>query len=251
MERDELDLDSMLEEFENEWVDEEVEGEESTEVEQEADDEVEETEETPAEETETQPNPNDDDAEKRNRAFADLRRQAEENRKYADFIQRLAQDSGVTPEEILNRYQERQMQAQAEQQGVPVEFFKESRETAQRLAQLEENMRAQQFDAQVEAAKSKYGADDTTIRATIEDMFRSGVDPRTQDVDFDKWYRAANLETIIQKEVENARQKDLENKKQRQESAAIGNGTSVSPSTGNDWSDDDFNAELARLGLRL
>jgi hypothetical protein len=246
---DELDIDSMLQEFETEWEDSE--SEETTEIEQEADQEVEETDET-EEVQEAQPNPHDDDAEKRNRAFADLRRQAEENRKYAEFINRLAQDSGVTPEEILNRYQERQLQSEAERQNVPVEFLKESRETQSELSQLKEQLRAERMDAQIESVKSKYGADDDSIRSAFQEMLDSGIDPRVQDnVNFEKFYRAANLETIIQKEVANARQNDLENKKKRQESASIGNGTSVSPSTGNDWSDDDFNAELERLGLRL
>jgi hypothetical protein len=246
---DDLDIDSMLQEFETEWEDSE--SEETTEIEQEADQEVEETDET-EEVQEAQPNPHDDDAEKRNRAFADLRRQAEENRKYAEFINRLAQDSGVTPEEILNRYQERQLQSEAERQNVPVEFLKESRETQSELSQLKEQLRAERMDAQIESVKSKYGADDDSIRSAFQEMLDSGIDPRVQDnVNFEKFYRAANLETIIQKEVANARQNDLENKKKRQESASIGNGTSVSPSTGNDWSDDDFNAELERLGLRL
>jgi hypothetical protein len=246
---DDLDIDTMLQEFETEWEDSE--SEETTEIEQEADQEVEETDET-EEVQEAQPDPHDDDAEKRNRAFADLRRQAEENRKYAEFINRLAEESGVTPDDILARYQERQLQSEAERQNVPVEFLKESRETQSELSQLKEQLRAERMDAQIESVKSKYGADDDSIRSAFQEMLDSGIDPRVQDnVNFEKFYRAANLETIIQKEVANARQNDLENKKKRQESASIGNGTSVSPSTGNDWSDDDFNAELERLGLRL
>jgi hypothetical protein len=247
-----LSFEDELAAFEEEWQDEE-----STEVEQEADQEVEEVEDegepTTQEETEEEtPNPNDPDAEKRNAAFAELRRQADENRKYAEFINRLAQDSGVTPEEILNRYQERQLQAEAEQQKVPVEFLKESRQTQSELSQLKEQLRAERMEAQIETVKAKYGADDNSIRAAFQDMLESGIDPRVQDnVNFEKFYRAANLDAIIQKEVQNAQQKALENKKQRQTSASLPNGKSVSPTSGNDWSDDDFNAELERLGLRL
>jgi hypothetical protein len=247
-----LSFEDELAAFEQEWQDEE-----STEIEQEADQEVEEVEDegepTTQEETEEEtPNPNDPDAEKRNAAFAELRRQADENRKYAEFINRLAQDSGVTPEEILNRYQERQLQAEAEQQNVPVEFLKESRQTQSELSQLKEQLRAERMEAQIETVKAKYGADENSIRAAFQDMLESGIDPRVQDnVNFEKFYRAANLDSIIQKEVQNARQKDLENKKQRQTSASLPNGKSVSPTNGNDWSDDDFNAELERLGLRL
>jgi K+-transporting ATPase c subunit len=245
---DDLDLDSMMEEFESEWNDEDDDTEVETETEVEP--EPEQNDDEPEQEQEN-PNPNDEDADKRNRAFADLRRQADENKKYADFISRLAQDSGVSPEEILNRYQERQLEAEAEQHQVPVEFLKESRETQSELTQLKEQLRAERMETQIESVKSKYGADDNAIRAAFEEMFDSGIDPRvTDNVNFEKFYRAANVESIIQKEVENARQKDLANKKQRQTSAAIGNGTSVSPSS-DGLSDDEFDEILKNMDIRL
>jgi K+-transporting ATPase c subunit len=245
---DDLDLDSMMAEFETEWNDEDDDTEVETETEVEPEPEQNDDE---TEQEQENPNPNDEDADKRNRAFADLRRQADENKKYADFISRLAQDSGVSPEEILNRYQERQLEAEAEQQQVPVEFLKESRETKSELTQLKEQLRAERMETQIESVKSKYGADDNAIRAAFEEMFDSGIDPRvTDNVNFEKFYRAANVESIIQKEVENARQKDLANKKQRQTSAAIGNGTSVSPSS-DGLSDDEFDEILKNMDIRL
>lgn len=247
-EDDSLDLDSMLAEFESEWTEDEVEDsnepDQSDEV---ADDEALEEEQ---EETET-PNPNDDDAEKRNRAFADLRRQAEENRKYADFINTLAQEGGVTPDEILARYQERQLTAKAQAEGIPVEHLKRQTETESRLEQLENQIRAERMNTQIESVVDKYQATDDAIRETFEYMAQTGIDPRTADnVDFEKFYRAAHLDTIIKKEVEAAKQKDLAHKKERQTNASIGNGTSVSPSSG-ELSDEEFDAELARLGIRL
>jgi hypothetical protein len=107
------------------------------------------------------------------------------------------------------------------------------------------------METQIESVKAKYGADDNAIRAAFEEMLDSGIDPRvTDNVNFEKFYRAANLESIIQKEVENARQKDLANKKQRQTSAAIGNGTSVSPSS-DGLSDDEFDEILKNMDIRL
>jgi hypothetical protein len=245
----ELDLQEELAAFEAEWQDEEpLDTEETPEVpESETEPEVE--EETQTEEPKA--DPNDSDAEKRNRAFADLRRQADENRKYADFIQRLADESGVKPDDLLARYEDRKLQTEAESKNIPVEFLKESRDTAQRLSQLEERTRAERLDAQVQATVDKYGANDDTIRAAFTEMIEAGIDPRVQDnVNFEKFYRAANLDSIIQKEVENARQTDLEAKKKRQESASIPNGSSVSPSSG-DMSDEEFEAELKRLGITI
>jgi hypothetical protein len=246
---DDLDLDSMMEEFESEWNDEDEveETEESTPTDNESQD-AEEQEDTQSEET---TNPNDSDEHKRNQAFQTLRQQAEENKKYADFISRLAQDSGVSPEEILNRYQERQLEAEAEQQNVPVDVLKRLNTLEQENNFTKEQLRAERMETQIESVKSKYGADDNAIRAAFEEMLDSGIDPRvTDNVNFEKFYRAANLESIIQKEVENARQKDLANKKQRQTSAAIGNGTSVSPSS-DGLSDDEFDEILKNMDIRL
>jgi K+-transporting ATPase c subunit len=249
---DDLDLDSMMEEFESEWNDEDdSEGLEPDSEEPGSPESEPESDQTDDEQGQENPNPNDEDTDKRNRAFADLRRQADENKKYADFISRLAQDSGVSPEEILNRYQERQLEAEAEQQNVPVDVLKRLNTLEQENSTTKEQLRAERMETQIESVKAKYGADDNAIRAAFEEMLDSGIDPRiTDNVNFEKFYRAANLESIIQKEVENARQKDLANKKQRQTSAAIGNGTSVSPSS-DGISDDEFDEILKNMDIRL
>jgi hypothetical protein len=245
-----LDISSMLDEFESEWT-EETEEVEETETETE---EVEETQEEAEPEVETTPeetpNPNDPEADKRNRAFADLRRERDEAKKYADFINRLAQDSGVTPEEILNRYEERRLSEQAQKENVPVEYLKRQTQTETELSELKERLAAERLDSQIKGVESKYGADEAAVRSTFEYMFSAGIDPRTSEVDFEKFYRAANLDSIIQKEVETARQKDLENKKKRQESASIPNGTSATQTDG-DLDDEEFDKMLEKMGIRI
>jgi hypothetical protein len=238
----------MLAEFEEEWDDEESAEDVSEETE-----ETEEVEEVSESEEQEEPevNPNDEDADKRNRAFADLRRENEANRKYANFIQRLAEEGGVSPDDLLARYEERNLQAEAQRQQVPVELLKRQNATESELTQLKEQMRAERIDAQINSVTEKYGADDDSIRETFKYMVETGIDPRIADnVDFEKFYRAANLDTIIQNEVKTARQRDLEDKKKRQESASIGNGKSVSPSSG-DLSDDDFESIMKSLDMRL
>lgn len=251
MGENDLDFDSMLSEFESEWEEstEEVTGDDQ-EVEETDDSQTEEEAETDETETEETPNPNDDDEHKRNQAFAELRKQADENRKYAEFISRLAKDSGTTPDEILSRYQERQVEEQAERQGVPVEHLQKLNATETRLSQLEEQLFAERLNNQVEGVLSKYGNDENAVRSTFEYMAQSGIDPRVQQVDFEKLYRAANLDHIIKKEVEKSRQQDLSDKKKRQESASIGNGTSVSPSKG-EMSDEDVDAILAKFDIKI
>jgi hypothetical protein len=249
-EDDDLDIDSMLQEFEEEWDDEESAEEVSEETEETQEvEEVSESEEQEQEQPEV--NPNDEDADKRNAAFAAMRRENEANRKYADFIQRLAEEGGVSPDDLLARYEERNLQAEAQRQQVPVELLKRQNATESELTQLKEQMRAERIDAQINNVTEKYGADDDSIRETFKYMVETGIDPRIADnVDFEKFYRAANLDTIIQNEVKTARQRDLEDKKKRQESASIGNGKSVSPSSG-DLSDDDFESIMKSLDMRL
>jgi hypothetical protein len=134
---EDLDLDSMMAEFEAEWTDEDTNEPDHSE-ESETDEALDqEGEPTTQEETEEEtPNPNDEDTDKRNRAFADLRRQAEENKKYADFISRLAQDSGVsTPDEILNpAIRNAKLEAEAEAARRPSGVhLQELRDTESRL----------------------------------------------------------------------------------------------------------------------
>ena len=248
-EDDSLDIDSMLAEFEEEWDDEESAEDVSEETEE--TEEVEEVSESEEQEEQPEVNPNDEDADKRNAAFAAMRRENEANRKYADFIQRLAEEGGVSPDDLLARYEERNLQAEAQRQQVPVELLKRQNATESELHTLKEQMRAERIDAQINSVTEKYGADDDSIRETFKYMVETGIDPRIADnVDFEKFYRAANLDTIIQNEVKTARQRDLEDKKKRQESASIGNGKSVSPSSG-DLSDDDFESIMKSLDMRL
>jgi hypothetical protein len=252
----EIDLDSLLEEFENEWEEESNDSDVTDDAEvgndevgEPNDSEIDDSEQVDETET-TNPNPNDEDADRRNRAFADLRRQADENKKYAEFISRLAQDSGVTPDEILNRYEERRLEERAEQDGVPVEHLRKLNDTEGRLSQLEEQLFAERLNSQVESVIAKHGNDENLIRSTFEYMAQAGIDPRVQQVDFEKLYRAANLDTIIQKEVANARQADLANKKKRQDGASIANGSSVSPPSG-DLSDEEVDSILAKFDIRI
>jgi hypothetical protein len=131
-----------------------------------------------------------------------------------------------------------------------VEHLQKLNDTETRLSQLEEQLFAERLNNQVEGVLSKYGNDEDAVRSTFEYMAQSGIDPRVQQVDFEKLYRAANLDNIIQKEVEKSRQQDLSDKKKRQESASIGNGTSVSPSKG-DLSDEDVDAILAKFDIKI
>lgn len=255
---DSLDFDDMLSEFETEWENEDdstLDNEEvETETDEPIDEEPEQDNEPEQEMDEEQSNPNDPNEDRRNRAFADLRRQAEENQKYASFLQQLAKDAGVqSPDEIMQQYEQRRLAQEAEQKGVPLDFYQQQHETQTRLSQLEDRYRFEKLDNQIQQLTSKYDANEDSIREAFQYMLQSGVDPRVQDnVNFEHFYRAANLDSIIQREVEQARQRDLASRKERQQSAAVGNGTSVSRSSNsNDISDEEVDAILKRMDIRI
>lgn len=255
---DDVDIEAELAAFEAEWTDEEVQEDPTEEVEEAEAEEVEEnpeeevdTELEEAEEVETEEEPPAED-DRRNRAFADLRRQAEENKKYADFIQRMANDSGVKPEDILARYEQMTLQQQSEREGVPVEYLQRQNQTESELAQLREQLVVERLDKQIQDVIGRYSATNEDIQATFEEMYRMGVDPnQNMNVDFEKFYRAANHEKIVQAEVEKARQTDLSAKKKRQEQAAIPNGSSVPPTNGDGLSDEEFESILAKMDLNI
>jgi hypothetical protein len=254
---DDLDFDSMLEEFESEWSDEPEESEEQeqeqTEESDEQEEEVEESEETPDEEApQADPKeelPQEDD--KRNKAFAELRREAEANKKYAEFINRMAEDAGVKPEEILARYEERTLQQRSEREGVPVEYLKRQTETESELTSLKEQLVFERLDKQIKTVTEKYGAEEQDVQAAFEEMYRNGIDPtKSMNVDFEKFYKAANFDKILEAEVSKARQTELANKKKRQQSAAVPNGSSVSQTNG-ELSDDEVDSMLKQMGIRI
>jgi hypothetical protein len=248
---DDLDLDSMLEEFEAEW---ESEVEEADEVEEEVETEADDLETETAEEDEPTPEapPLTDDEDKRHRAFAELRRERDEAKKYAEFVQRLASDSGMSPEDILSRYEERQLEAKSKETGVPVEFLKRQTETESRLGELESQLVAERMDKQIQSVISSYGATNEDIQATFEEMFKAGIDPRTNpNVDFEKFYKAANLDKIIEAKVNETRQNDLSAKKKRQEQAALPNGGSSVPPSSDEMSDEEVDKILAKMDIRI
>lgn len=249
---EDLDFDTMLEEFEQEWEQtDETETEEvveDTEVEGEVETSEDEVDETPAEE-ETDVVP--DDRDKQNKAFAELRRQAEANKQYADFVQKLAEDSGLKPEEVLARYQERQLEERSKQEGVPVEYLKRQNATETRLQELESQLANERMDKQIQDVIKTYNATDDDIKKAFEEMFASGVDPRVNpNVNFEKFYKAANFEKILESKVNEARQTDLSNKKKRQLEAALPNGSSVSQPS-NDLSDEEVDALLAKMDIKI
>lgn len=191
----------------------------------------EETEEVSSEETTAKEN-------KSNQAFAELRRKAAENEKAADFLNKLANQSGMTPEEVLKRFEKKQLEDTAQKNGVPVEVMERIQKLEQENSSFKEENIAQKMDTQINDVISKYSATEEEIQATFEEMFRAGVDPRENpNADFEKFYKAAHFDKILEAKVNESKQESLSQKKKRQQQAAIPNGTSVTQTDNSDTTD--------------
>jgi hypothetical protein len=254
MEEKEFDLEQFQAEFEAEWDNSEDDNNvENEEVVDETVDTVDnpEDEEPQEEEPQTEEPPiNDPDQEKRNRAFADMRRQLEESKKYADFLKNLAEQNGTTPDELLSRYQERQLEAEAEKQQVPVDVLKRINALEQENQTIKQNTFAERFQVQVDSVADKYGANEDDIRETFKYAIENGIDFENSRISFDAVYKMAHHDTLVQKQVEQARQKDLEEKRKRQSTSALPSGTSTSPSS-DDLSDEAVLKMLKDMDIQI
>lgn len=207
-------------------------------VEDPSEEEVVETPETEEEVTEEQPPIHDEDTQKRNRAFADMRKKAEENQKYADFINQLAEQNGVAPQEIIERFEQRKLEQEAEKQNVPVDVLKRLKTLEEENRQVKESSFVEKFNAEVESVISQHGLRDEDVQQVFSYMHEKGlvVDGKPT-IPFEDAYFLANRPNIIQREVEKSRQQELAEKRKRQTSSAIPSGNSVSPN-------DDIDAEV-------
>ncbi|WP_142952926.1 hypothetical protein [Bacillus cereus] len=174
--------------------------------------------------TENQNFPND----RQNEAFARIRRENEqyqqqisEMQRFRDTIAEIGAARGMTPEQVLESYEQARLQQQAQETGVPVEHL-------QRLQQVETQLEAQQYQQlqsetqnQLVALQQKYNLSNEDMSAFIDTAQEQGFDPRFAPVE--AYYLMLNQENITKRAVEQARQADLEAEKQRQLTTPIGN----------------------------
>ena len=248
------DLDKEIEEFENEWEDqdeesdEEVHTDDDNESEDDLDSDMDEEEEPGQEEPGNQIH--SDDEVKRNAAFAQLRREAEANKRYAATMQKMADVAGVPVEDLIKRFEEKQLEDEAVERKVPVDFLKEHRATQERLTALEEKQLNDRRDAELELVKTKYEAKDDEIIAAIQFAQSQGIDLRTSQISFEQVYKLAHMDKLMEQASKQSQQAALENKKKRQESAALPTGTGVSQQS-DDITDEFVDEMLEKFGIRI
>lgn len=232
-----------FEKFDAEWAQEEaeeleseagegetVEGDEDLEQEQEQDEPEADVqtldEEDPQDAQET---PDLSAEQERNAAFAKLRRERDEAAKQASFLQKLADDNGMTVEEIVQRYENARLEEEAEETQVPVEVL-------QRLKHLEsenEAIKSQNFTArfnsEVESTIKKYNASEEDVKKTFEYAHENGLTEllKSGSTTFEAAHKLAHMDTMIEKQVQSAIQDSLSKKKKRQQDAPLSHGSAA------------------------
>ena len=130
-------------------------------------------------------------------AFAQMR---VENKKYQNMIKDIASLLGVQGndhEQIMSAMQDKIVNAQAKQQGIPTEL-------AQRLAQLEARDREYTLGEirrnaylGFQQIKDTFGLDDASLNQFADTLIASGVNPFEQQVDLVSEYKLRNFDNLI------------------------------------------------------
>lgn len=256
-----------LENFEKEYDEGTQEEETETETEIENDEQVDEESIEQGEEVEAEPDTDeqqddDDDEdipqfpeEKQNRAFKEMRekvkeyeRQLAQERQLADLIRRIAERNGTTPEKIKEEFERRELERQAEEQNVPVEYLKKQIELENKLKQLESETFSKTIQQQAEELKEKYDLTDEEVYKVARYLDEHGF-PTT--VSLEDGYFLMNKDRIIEEQVKKEQQKRLQEKQEKRRSAALPHGqASVSQtSSSNSLTDEEYESIKKQLGL--
>src|SRR6185312_1314000 len=217
-----VDVNEVIENLDAEFAEqaeeviEEVETETETEL-----DEVDVEESTDEKVEEETPDIHNADEEKRNSAFAQLRRERDEATKLAGFLKRIADENGTSVEDMMKQYEESRLQQQAEQQNVPVEVLQKLNKLEQENEQIRNQTFTERFNNQVSQTMEKYKASNEELEATFKYAADNGlVDSlKNGSMTFEAAYRLAHMDSIIEKQVQNALQENLTQKKKRQQEA--------------------------------
>lgn len=164
---------------------------------------------------------------KRNTAFAQLRRERDEAAQKASFLERLADENGMTVDEIIQRYEESALEEEAENQNIPVEVLQRLKHLEEENDQIKYQNFSQRFNNEVDSTMKKYNASQDEIEKTfayaqdngLTDLLKSGT------TSFESVHRLAHLDSMIETQVSKALQDNLSKKKKRQQDAPLSHGS--------------------------
>lgn len=211
------------------------------ELEPEVEGEIVEDELEPEVEDDNSPDISTDDG--RDAAFAEMRRERDRLAAEAAFIQKFAEDNGMTVAQLKEQYEAQRLEKEAESKGVPVDVLKRISTLEQENEQVKTQAQSERFNAQVEATLAKYKGTQEDFQNTVKYVQENGMLDALKNgsITFEAAYKLANLDTMIEAAKKDAVQDDLATRKKRQQEAPIAQGAQAQAAT----SDDDLDALVA------
>lgn len=230
---DDFDIESFDREFEQSLASEQEHDIQEQEQEQEQEQDIqqdiqqEEIEEQQQEELEEQeqeqeqPRKNSADA-----AFAQLRRERDEFARVAKWVSDLAAQSGMTVEQLMERYEQQRLQKEAEAKGVPVEVLQKLQTLENENKTIRDQMNAERFNQQVNATLQKYNGNAENFEKTLQYAMENGLVEalKTGAITFEAAYKLAHMDTLIEEAKQQAIQENLSMQRKRQQEAPFANG---------------------------
>lgn len=196
-----------------------------------------------------------------NKAAAQMRHRLKEMEQYKEAIEKLAQASGVDSSLLLEQIRKNQMQQEATKQGLSVEQYEKFTGMQSRLEKLEVETKQKEYTEQIDKVRIAHGIkseNDPKILAAYEFIRSEGLyDPNTlvPTISFEKAFKVANHEALINETKNKARQEHLAMKKQRQTQAppVVHKGGQVDsgPIDFTSMSSEEFDAFLKTRGVSL
>lgn len=167
------------------------------------------------------------DAARRDSSFAQLRRERDAYAQQTAWMEQLAKDNGMTPDELRQRYEDSRLEQEAETQGIPVEILQRVQTLEQENQSIKEQTWSSNFNSQVSATIEKYNVSDTDLEKTFAYAQERGlVDSiKAGHIPFEDLHFLAHKDTIVNTQAEKAVQDSLTQKKKRQTEASIPVGT--------------------------
>lgn len=159
-----------------------------------------------------------------NAAFAEMRRKNEALQRQAAVVEKAAARYGMTVDQYLAAVEEQEAKERAEKQGVPVDVLRRLESQEAQLGQLTVQQERERYASQITLVKTTHSLSDSDVDKVFAYVGQRGlVDGRTgvPIIPFEDAYKLANLDTITENKVKEAKQNDLAKKKARQKKSAI------------------------------
>lgn len=224
---DDFDIESFDREFEQSLASEQEHDIQEQDIQEEQQEEVEEEQqqeeqqEEIEEQEQEQPRKNSADA-----AFAQLRRERDEFARVAKWVSDLAAQSGMTVEQLMERYEQQRLQKEAEAKGVPVEVLQKLQTLENENKTIRDQMNAERFNQQVNETLKKYNGNAENFEKTLQYAMENGLVEalKTGAITFEAAYKLAHMDTLIEEAKQQAVQENLSMQRKRQQEAPVANG---------------------------